>query len=129
MGTTFTAGGGSVTLSRDPQLENGETWGRIQSKNRTQDGLLMVVDKGTQVRQFSLTYIYLTDTDKDNLETFVNTYAIGGAVIATYTDTHGVRWYVRFLDDRLNWTESWDPGDGWWNLSIELEVVGQVSVS
>jgi len=127
--TTFTAGAGTVTLSRDAQLGNGETWGRIQSKNRTQDGLLMVVDKGAQVRQFTLSYTELTDDDKANLEAFVNTYAIGGAVLATYTDHNGDRWYVRFLDDRFNWTENWNSGEGRWDVDIELEVIGAVSTS
>ncbi|KKK98046.1 hypothetical protein LCGC14_2646660, partial [marine sediment metagenome] len=92
MPAVFSAGGQTLTLGRDAELGNGETWGRIQSRGRTQDGEFMAADKGSQMRQFHLQFREMTDDEKADLEAFVNSRAIGSTVDVTFTDHDGTQW-------------------------------------
>ena len=129
MPAIFTAAGQTVTLSRPAELGNGETWGRIQARGRTQDGEFMAADKGNTVRQFHLAFRELTDADKANLEAFVDDYAVGSTIDVTFTDHDGAQWIVRFLNDRLEWTEDWASVAGRHRVAVDLEVIRRVSVS
>ncbi len=126
---SFSAGGYTLTLSRAAQLGNGESWGRTQTRGRTQDGQFHAVDKGFTTRIFSLEFIALTDTDKSSLEDFVDNYAIGSTIDVIYTDHDEIQWRVRFLSPTLDWTEQWDPGSGFHDVAFDLEVIAQLTGS
>lgn len=126
---SFSAGGVTITLSRAAELGNRESWGRTQARGRTQDGAPHAVDKGFSTRLFSLDFRALTDADKSNLEDFVDNYAIGSTVDVIYTDHDSIQWRVRFWSPTLDWTEQWDPGSGFHDVSFNLEVIARISAS
>lgn len=128
-GARFVRGTSVLELSRYAELGNGETWGRVQARGRTQDGTFQAADKGVQVRQFRLSFREMTTADKDDLESFVNTVAVGSTLEVNYTDHNGDQWVVKFLSERLDFTENWDSGAGRFDVSFNLEVLREVVTS
>lgn len=67
----------------------------------------------------------LGNTDKDNLQDFFDTTVGGPGVSFTYEHTDEESYTARFLQDSLQFTPEFP---GWWNITLEIEVNGRVSL-
>ena len=101
---TFTYGSLSYTF-RAPEFSDVEETEYIQARGRTQDGELVVGDKGIVKTRRTLSWKVLSPTVKAQLQTFFSsTYVNGSMNEFTYTDHEGVAHTVKLVDGSLLWT-------------------------
>jgi len=101
---TFTYGALSYTF-RAPEFSDVEETTYVQARGRTQDGELVVGDKGITTTRRILSWKVLSPTVKTQLQTFFNSSNVNGSMQTfTYTDHGGTPHTVRLVDGSLEWT-------------------------
>jgi len=122
MAVTLARGAASITIP-NPEFANSEVATPSQVVGRTAAGNVYVYDRAVEVRTLRLAFAYLTDDDKDDLESFYRTTASGALNTFTYIDHRGRSWTARFMRP-IEFTEIMDDR---WNANVVLEVEAQGS--
>ena len=91
----------------------------LQAVGLTAGGVRYAYEKGVTLYEVELSFETLSDSDKDNLDTFFGTTIGGASKTWTYTDTSGNTYTARFLDDSLEWTK---VAQGVWSVNVRLEL-------
>jgi hypothetical protein len=119
MPITFAYGTLSVTIRPSQYGDSVETE-HIQARGRTQDGVLLVADRGVKIERHNLEFRGLSDADKADLQEFFGASGVNGSEQEfAYTDHDSNTWTARLLSDTLSWSEEYE---GVWTLSMTLEV-------
>ena len=120
MPISFVYGANTVTIRPSEYGDSIETE-HVQARGRTQDGLLLVADRGVKIERHHLEFRALSSADREAIEDFFAATNVNGSEQPfTYIDHNGNSWTARLLTDTLQWSEEYHD---YWTLSMTLEVM------
>lgn len=118
----FTSGAFTLEFSSGIQLPGRRPLEKIQARDRTAAGALLVEDLGVpSIRRFPLVIRGIDSAKMAEIETWWDTIANGGLNAFTYSDEDGMDHTVLWVDDLLDFTQ-FEPD--MFEGEINLEVVG-----
>ena len=120
---TFVSGATTVTL---PAPSPGASMDAVkhQALGLTAGGTRYAYDKGVDRYEVELVFVSLTDSQKEDLQSFFHTTVDGVTNTWTYTDSAGNSFTARFLNPTLSFTQVarrvWDV-----TMKLELNAMGK----
>ncbi len=140
MSVTFASNGTTVEV-RNPNVGNQDGAIRHQAMGLSAGGSRRVYDKGVSKRRVNLVFEELHESEKTELEAFLDDVANGTDETFTYTDHEGTAWTARLLSPDFQFVELADAvassstytvgeatcptttrEDGHWAIEIQLEL-------
>ncbi len=103
---------------RSPRFPYRDVSDLRQFKGKTAGGTQIVQDNGAEEAVFVLHFVNLTDTMKDNLNTFWTDSANGAANTFSYFDPNANEFTVRWMDDLFDFREG---PEGRWRGDMTLQ--------
>ena len=119
MSVTFTKDATTVTLP-DPTPASRIATAKAQALGLTADATRYVYDKGGSTYSVELTFESLSDSEKDDLQSFFDTTVDGAKEMFTYTDPNAnAHAGACFINQTLAWTK---VAQSVWDVAVTLEL-------
>ena len=92
--------------SRNPSYGSGEPFEFLQPKDLSDGGDLYCYNKGLVDDTFELVFNSMSETDYQNLKSFLQTVAVGASNDFVYTDENGVNYTVLCLTEKVEYPKT-----------------------
>ena len=119
MSVTFAKDAVSITI-RNPEVGNIDAIRRRVPVGETEGGDIFAYKQGTASQDLELSWTELTNTEKADLQGFIEDTVDGSYETFTYTDHDGTDWTARILDDETRFEEFFDNR---WAVRLRLRAV------